>query len=270
LNERYRVESDGLELAVETFGDGPALVFAHGLTGARSNTRDQFTPLADHYRVVTFDQRGHGDSTPVTDPALYDAERMAGDMAAVMDALGIEKAVVGGESMGAATTLLFALKWPQRVEAMLLTAPAFGDVPNAGLEGILDMGEVVASQGVEVYLVQSAEQQRTEFGWPQEMIDFVAEMHRSHDPASLSTACLTVPKWIILTDFSPLAELSCPVCIIAWEDDPMHPVELARRVAGALPNARLEMLASIADLFTDPEVVGRIYGPFLENLPTLS
>ena len=112
MNKMHHVESDGLELAVESFGAGPPLVFAHGLTGTRNNTRDQFAPLADRYRIVIFDQRGHGDSTPVTDPALYDVHRMAYDMAAVMDALGIERAIVGGESMGAATALLFALKWP--------------------------------------------------------------------------------------------------------------------------------------------------------------
>lgn len=267
MNEICCVESDGLELAVESFGVGPSLIFAHGLTGTRINTRHQFAPLADRYRITVFDQRGHGDSTPVTDPLLYDPERMAGDMAAIMDTLGIEKAIVGGESMGAATALLFAIAWPQRVRALLLTAPAFGDAPNAGLDGIRDMGETVAGQGIEAFLAQSAEQQRTEFGWPQEMIDCVAEMQRSHDPASLATACKTVPDWVILSDLSPLAELSCPACVISWEEDPMHPLELARRVTAALPNAQLGMLASIAELFTRPEVVGRIYGTFLGNLP---
>lgn len=266
MNKIYRIESDGLELAVETFGDGPPLIFAHGLTGNRSNTRDQFIPLADRYRIVIFDQLGHGDSTPVTDPVLYDAQRMAGDMAAIMDALNIERAIVGGESMGAATTLLFALKCPHRVETLLLTAPAFGDVPNVGLDAIRDMGDMIAGEGIEAFLAQSAEQQRTEFGWPPEMIAYVAKMHRSHDPVSLATACRAVPDWVILSDLSPLAELRCPVCVIAWEDGPMHPLELARRVVGALPNARLEMLASIADLFTHPEIVSRIYGRFLESI----
>ena len=266
MNEIFRVESDGLELAVESFGTGPPLIFAHGLTGIRAGTRQQFTPPANRYRITIFDQRGHGDSTPVTDPVLYDARRMAGDMAAVMNALGIEKAIVGGESMGAATALLFALTWPERVETLLLTAPAFGDTLNAGLDGIREMGEAVAEQGIDAFLAQSAEQQRTEFGWPQEMIDYVAEMQRSHEPASLATACQTVPDWVILDDLSPLAELSCPACVIAWPDDLMHPVELARRMAGAMPNSHLEMLTSIAEVFTHPEVVGRMYGAFLENL----
>jgi len=58
-----RVRSDGLEIAVETFGEEPPIVFAHGLTGTRHGIRDQLAPLADLYRVVIYDQRGHCDST---------------------------------------------------------------------------------------------------------------------------------------------------------------------------------------------------------------
>ena len=155
-----RVPNDGLELAVETFGEGPWLVFAHGLTGNRHGTRRQFTPLADRYRIVIYDQRGHCDSTPATDPALYDLDRMAGDMAAVMDALGIEQAIVGGESMGAATTLRFALRWPQRVRALLLTAPAFSDSENAAADQIMNMGSEIRTYGMAGYLQRSAERLR--------------------------------------------------------------------------------------------------------------
>ena len=108
------VASDGLLLAAETFGEGKPLVFAPGLTDNRGYIRRQLLPLADRYRIVTYDQRGHGDSTPVTDPALYTPERMAGDMARILDAFDIERAVIGGESMGAATALLFAFTWPER------------------------------------------------------------------------------------------------------------------------------------------------------------
>lgn len=139
-----RVASDGIELMVETFGDGPWLVFAHGLTGNRQGSRRQMTPLADRYRIAIYDQRGHGDSTPVMDPALYDLDRMAGDMAVVMDALGIDQAIVGGESMGAATTLRFAMRHPERVTALLLTAPAFSGLPTSRRpdhqHGLRDLG----------------------------------------------------------------------------------------------------------------------------------
>ena len=101
MNHFY-VESDGLKIAAETFGAGAPLVFAHGLTGNRQAIRRQFESLADRYRIVIFDQRGHCDSSPVTDPALYDPSRMADDMRAVLDHLKIDRAIIGGESMGAA------------------------------------------------------------------------------------------------------------------------------------------------------------------------
>lgn len=266
MTQQFFVLSDGLELAVESFGSGPPLIFAHGLTGSRRNTRDQFAPLADRYRIIAYDQRGHGDSTPVTDPALYDASRMASDMAAILDALDIRRAIVGGESMGTATALLFALKWPQRVKALLLTAPAFGDAPNPEREWIRDAGKLIASQGMKTWLEQSAEMQRNELGWPQAVIDYIAEIRRTHNPASIAVACQTVVDWVILPDLQALAALDFPTCIIAWPNDPLHPIGLARRMADVFPNARLELLPSLVHLFSQPAVFGEIYGRFLADI----
>lgn len=265
MNRICRIESDGLELAVETFGAGPPLVFAHGLTGTRGNSRDQLTPLADHYRIVIFDQRGHGDSTPVTDPALYDAERMAADIAAVMDALDIERAIVGGESMGATTSALFALRWPGRVETLLLSGAPFGhrDSVSPDRERVRDMGKVIASHGTEVFLTYAAERQRAE-GMSPEAIAYLRRMHSSHVPDSLAAACQTVVDWHVLSDLSPLADLYLPVRIIAWENDRLHPIALARRLVSLLPDARMETIPSVVHLFTDPAIVGRTCRRLLE------
>lgn len=262
-NTLFRVPSDGLELAVETFGDGPWLVFAHGLTGNRHGTRRQFAPLADRYRIVIYDQRGHCDSTPVTDPALYDLERMAGDMAAVMDALDIEKAIVGGESMGAATTLRFAHRWPERVRALLLTAPALSDEPNPADEGVVVMGDEIITLGIEGFLRNSAERLRQSGASP-DVIATIAAMHRSHDPASLATACRTSIRWLT-DDITDAAALTMPACVIGWSGDPLHPFALAERLVATLPDAQLETLPSLSALFARPGDVGRIYGQFLKE-----
>lgn len=265
MADTYRIESDGMELTVETLGDGSPLIFAHGLTGNRHHSRRQLAPLTDRYRVVVFDQRGHGDSTPITDPALYDAERMAGDMVAIMDALGIERAMIGGESMGATTSLLFALQWPQRVETLLLTGPPFGDRVNPDRERVRDMGKVIANHGIDVFLTQAAERQRAE-GMSPETIAYLAEMHRSHDPDSLAIGCQTVVDWQVLSDLSPLADLRFPVCIIAWENDQLHPIMLARRLVTLLPDARLETIPSVNHLFANPAIIGRTYRRLLKAL----
>ena len=124
------VTSGGLRLAVQVSGAGPPLIYAHGLTGNRLQSQRLLGTLTDHYRLITFDQQGHGDSSPVSDPAFYQVRSMAGDIGAIMDTLEIESAIVGGTSMGAATALVFALRWPQRVKQLVLSAPAFGDGPH--------------------------------------------------------------------------------------------------------------------------------------------
>jgi len=256
-----RVPSDGLELRVETFGDGPWLVFAHGLTGNRHGTRRQFAPLADRYRIVIYDQRGHGDSSPVTDPALFELDRMAGDMAAVMDALAIDSAIVGGESMGAATTLRFAMRHPDRVRALLLTAPAFSESTNDAADQIVNMGYEIRELGMDEYLRLSGQRMRGR-GASDEVVRIVAEMQSVHDPASLATACETCINWVI-DDMDQVANLTMPACVIGWPDDLLHPLTLAEQVATTLPDARMETLPALGVLFTRPAVVGEIYERFL-------
>jgi pimeloyl-ACP methyl ester carboxylesterase len=260
-----RVRSDGLELAVETFGEGSPIVFAHGLSGSRHGVRAQLAPLADRYRIVVYDQRGHNDSTPITDAALYDADRMAEDMTAVLDALGIERAIVGGESMGAATTLLFALAHPERVERLLITAPAFGDRPNPERQRLTDMARAIAGVGMDEFLKRAAVRQSDDLGWPPRAIEHVRASFASHDQESLVAALEAVANWVPIPDLAILGSLTCPVSMIAWEQDALHPIELARRVALALPNTRMETIAPLPAIFLTPEVVGQVYRRSLES-----
>lgn len=262
-NATLRVPSDGLELAVETFGSGPWLVFAHGLTGSRHGTRRQLAALAPRYRIAIYDQRGHCDSTPVTDPALYDLERMAGDLAAVLDALGIEQAIVGGESMGAATTLRFALRWPQRVRALLLTAPAFSETPNPAAAQIIQMGYEIRTYGMSGFLQRSAARLAQQ-GVSPAAIATIAEGHQLHQPASLAAACETCIRWV-MPDLPQAAGLSMPACLVGWQNDTLHPFALAQRLAALLPNAQLHTLAALAVVFTHPAELGQLYGQFLQE-----
>lgn len=258
------LSEDGIEIAAESFGAGPPLVFAHGLTSHRRISRLQFEALADRWRVILFDQRGHGESPPVTDPALYDAARMGEDMRAVLDAFGIERATVGGESMGAATATAFALAHPGRVERLLLTAPAFGDAENGARERLLEMAGEIERFGMAGFLELAARRQREEFGWGPELIAFVAGMIGAHQPASIATALKAVSAWRPFPDLSVLARLRCPVFILAWDNDPLHPLDLARRYAAQFPNARLHQMDPLPALFRDPPLVGRLYREFLE------
>lgn len=268
MNEHIMiVNSDGLELAAESFGSGPPIIAAHGLSGSRHTTRRQFRALADRYRVIVFDQRGHSDSSPVTNPSLYNPDRMAEDMRAVMDAYRLERAVIQGESMGAATALLFTLKYPQRVHALILTGPAFGDLPNPQIPALHQMAQEIEAHGLEGYLHLSAQRMRENWGAPQEVIETVHEMQSRHQEGSLITALDTVKDWVLFDDLAEIAQLTMPVCIIGWPQDPLHPYELAQRMCALLPNVRLETIPSVAHVFVNQgAVLGEIYARFLAGL----
>ncbi len=265
MSKLLRIPSDGLEIVAETFGAGPPLVFAHGLSGNRHGVRRQLAPLADRYRIVIFDQRGHGDSTPATDPALYTPERMAGDMAAVMDAFGISKAIVGGESMGACTTLTFALRHPERVEALLLTAPAIGDTMNTEAPRFIEMAGRIQALGLPAFLAAAREVWRNDFHWPEDVIEAVNANFASHQSDGLATVMRTAMMWL-MPEMERLRGLRCPTCVIAWPDDALHPLALAERVAGLIPRARLEIVPPLPEVFHNPTLVGSIYGRYLAQL----
>lgn len=267
MNDFRFVPSDGVSLAATSIGQGLPIIWAHGLTGTHRSGIRQFSYLADRFQIIVFDQRGHWRSTAITDAALYDAGRMGEDIGAVMDAFGIDRAIIGGESMGAATTLMFAVAHPERVKALLLSTPAFGDLPHAERAGIKAQGDMISRDGVEAFLALSAEQQRA-MGWPEETIEYLADVRRLHDPASLVTALQTVADWVLFPDLSPLNSFECPTIVTARNNDPIHPAELAIRMSDALPDSRLVYTGSIPDFLLYPERSGRLFEPFLTHLPT--
>jgi pimeloyl-ACP methyl ester carboxylesterase len=262
-----QVCTDGLFLTVEEFGkgDGVPVIFAHGLADSRALSRIELAPLADRYRVVIFDQRGHGESTPVTDPQLYDPRRMAADIGAIMDALGIDRAVVGGDSMGAATSLVFALTCPERVKALIQGVPALSDQPHQERQWSRNFGTAILEQGIEA-TTAALEPVLREGGMTQEGSALLCSILRTHNAQSIGLACQTVLDWVILKDLDELRHLQIPVHIVAVQHNALHPIELAARMMTALPKARMEVLPSINIFYDDPARVGCIYRDFIDSV----
>jgi pimeloyl-ACP methyl ester carboxylesterase len=108
----------GLRLHYQQLGDGPDVVLVHGLTGNLAVWHLQLVPaLAERFRVLTYDLRGHGHSD--TPPAGYSPDDMAGDLLALLDALGLERPVVVGHSYGADIALYHAANHPDRVREVI-------------------------------------------------------------------------------------------------------------------------------------------------------
>ena len=110
----------GAAIHYETHGEGPAVLLTHGFGLTARMWAGQIEALAPTHRLILWDLRGHGRSDSPEDPDLYDPEACVADMAALLDAHGIEQAVVGGLSLGGYLSLAFHLRHPERVRALML------------------------------------------------------------------------------------------------------------------------------------------------------
>jgi len=118
---------DGVRLYYEDHGDGPAVLLTHGYSSTSQMWRGQVAAFKDRYRIVVWDMRGHGESDYPDDPSLYSTANTVADIAAVLEECGLDRAVIGGLSLGGYSTLAFHLTHPGRCNALLLcdTGPGF-------------------------------------------------------------------------------------------------------------------------------------------------
>jgi pimeloyl-ACP methyl ester carboxylesterase len=223
-------------LHVETEGDGPVLVLAHGFAGSARNFGPQARALRTRFRVVRYDARGHARSEAPDDPSAYTPETFASDLGRVIDST---TAVVGGLSMGASTALRFALAHPDRVRALVLAAfPAGASAAKGIAAQATAFADAIERDGLE------AAGER--FAWgPTSGLDpgaarLVRQGFLEHKPhglvhtlrgvlANLSSVGELVPR---------LRALDLPALVIVGERDRAL-LEPSRALADALPAARL-------------------------------
>ena len=120
-------DRDGVRIYYEDHGQGPPILLSHGYSATSRMWAGQIEALSPFYRVVVWDMRGHGESDCPEDPAAYSVALTVGDMAALLRQCGIERAVIGGLSLGGYMSLAFHLAHPATVRALMLfdTGPGF-------------------------------------------------------------------------------------------------------------------------------------------------
>ena len=119
---RYAELSD-VTLAYEIGGDGPRIVWCHGLGSCREGDRDVIDALADGFTVLSYDARGHGESPPVTDEARFTYPLLSKDLREMLDHVGWDRTAMAGASMGAATQIRVAMEQPERVTSLVMARP---------------------------------------------------------------------------------------------------------------------------------------------------
>lgn len=150
---RGEAHAGTVRIAWEAIGEGPPLVLCHAFAVDRTMWDPQIEYFARTHRVVTFDQRGTGLSdhpdAPADRPDPYTLDSFADDVAAVLEDLGIERTRLLGLSMGAATAMRFAIRWPERVERLVLASAMASRLPDAIIERSKAVLKVLDEEGIE-------------------------------------------------------------------------------------------------------------------------
>src|ERR1700687_5409618 len=115
-----KINRDGVEIYYEVHGSGPPLLLTHGYSSTSAMWKGQIEALSKHHKLVLWDMRGHGQSDYPEHPAAYSEALRVPDMAALLDAIGAETAIVGGLSLGGYMSLAFHRTHPDRARALLI------------------------------------------------------------------------------------------------------------------------------------------------------
>ena len=239
------IERDGVTLALDDSGAGLPVLLAHGLTATRRYVVMGSKALQrSGHRVIAYDARGHGASSPAPDPGRYTYEELGRDLEAVLDGLEIERAVLAGASMGAHTLLALALARPERVAGLVLITPAYDPEGNGDPQRLARwdaLADGLRSGGIEGFLEAQGEPVVPD-RWRETVIKVIRQRLAQHEHLdAVADALQVVPRSRPFAAVQDLAAIAVPTTIVVSDDevDPEHPQAVGEAYAAAIPGARL-------------------------------
>lgn len=220
----------------------------------------QVKPLADRgFRVIRYDTRGHG-ASPVP-PGPYTLEDLGGDLLALLDEHGVERAHVVGLSLGGMTGMWLGVNAPDRIESLVLccTSAKLGP-PSMWADRAKTVREngtaAVADAGVSRWVTAGYVA-----AYP-ERAEYLREMIANIPAEGYAASCQAIERMDLVAG---LPEIAARTLVIAGAEDPATPVDHAEVIAGGIPDARLAVVENAAHLgsFEQPE---RFTALILEHL----
>ncbi|MDO8185442.1 alpha/beta hydrolase [Conexibacter sp. JD483] len=244
----FSVERDGVVLQGADEGEGTPVVLLHGLTATRRYVvMGSKTLERGGHRVVAYDARGHGRSSPAPAPDAYGYAALAADLGAVLDARGLDRVVLAGASMGAHTLLRCALDTPERVAGLVVVTPAYDPSSNDDPRRLAyweRLASGLREGGIEGF-VEANHVERMPQAWQETVRTVLRQRLSQHDSLeAIADALDAVPRSRPFDTLHDLAELEgIPAVVVGSRDeaDPTHPLEVARAYAAAIPGAELRV-----------------------------
>ncbi len=239
--EPVEVVHDGVTLRGEVAGEGPGVLLLHGLTATRRYVVHGSRLLERAgFRVAQYDARGHGESSPAADRGAYGYERLAADAVAVLDALGMERAALIGQSMGSATAIAVALAHPERVRALAIVTPAHRGAPSPNLDYWDGLAAGLEEGGPEGFL--AAMPLHVGDRWRETVRTVILQRITRHaHPGAVADALRATPRSAAFAGMEALGRLSVPTVVVGSRDDvdPDHPLAVAEEYVARIPGSRL-------------------------------
>ena len=266
------IATNSINLYYELHGHGPVVVLIPGL-GYDGWMYSQMIPgLAEHFQVISIDNRGSGQSDK---PAgLYTAQMLAADVVGLLDAFDIPKAHIVGHSMGGFVAQALAVDYPERVDRLVLSATNFGGphhvpIAPAAMAVLTDVtGDPLERlrRGIVISTAPGFAEGNAAF------IESWVQHRATHpiDPAGYQ-AQLAIGLGLLSEAASfehKLGRVTAPTLVLFGEHDAVVPPGNAELLASKLPNARIELLPNAGHFFPFevPEAANRVITEFLLGL----
>ena len=260
-----KITVNDVELYYELHGDGEdVLVLNNGIIASTATWAYQLPVLTPHVRVLLYDMRGQGQSQKWSpSDADYTWEQHADDLAALLDALDIEQAHIGGISYGGELTLVFALRHPNRCRKLIIADAVSHIEPQ--LHAIGDSWRMVAELGDHELFYKTTWYWNFSEQFFKEQYDLLlsrVDAAKALDLPSIAQLCRC---FLAMNVTAQLDQIAQPACVIVGEKDILKPVHYAALIAERIPDAELHILpgAGHASFWECAEAFNRVIVDFL-------
>lgn len=222
-------------------GSGIPFFFQHGLGGNLGQAQDLLKDLPG-IQLISMDSRGHG-KTLFDEAANISFNQFADDLVNLGEKLQIEKAIFGGISMGSGVALNVAIRYHERVKALVLVRPAWLDQPHPENLFILEKLASLLRKNAGGQIAESPEFKKMAAEVPGAAQSVLGQLNREQSEYTaevLDRMCGDSP----FPRMDDLHKIYIPVLIIASDEDPMHPFEFASKMHKHIPNSQLKKVPS--------------------------
>jgi 3-oxoadipate enol-lactonase len=260
-----KIRINNVDIAYDDHGIGQPIIFLHAFPLNRSMWQGQITALLNEqrFRLIALDWRGFGESESNT--TVSSMELLADDVAALMDALGMQQAILCGLSMGGYVAFAFQRKYPERVGGLILadTKPdADTEEARANRAKIAQLAESEGPGAVADLQVPNLISDYTR----QHHLEVEALVRRMIDAATGSGIAAAARGMAQRTDSNDLlAQITVPTLVVVGESDKLTPPTLAQEYAARIPGAGFALIPRAGHLsnLEQPETFLEVVRNFL-------